>query len=108
MKFIPKPGKPSYSVAKIYSPICLSCFLLNILERLIDMHIRDNVLGRDPLHLNQHAYHSGKSTDTALSSVINTIEKALKTQKISSGAFLNIEEAFDSTSFEVITSALLR
>ena len=57
--------------------------------------------GKNPLHINQHAYQLGKSTETALNSVISTIEKALQTQEIALGAF-------DSTSIEAITSALLR
>jgi len=106
--FILKPGKPSYTEAKAYRPICLSSFLLKTLERLIDRHIRDDVLGRNPLHINQHAYQSGKSTDTALNSVVSTIEKALQTQEIALGDFLDIEGAFDRTSIEAINSVLLR
>ena len=80
MTFIPKLGKPSYTKAKAYRPICLSSFLLKPLERLVDRHIRDDVLGRNPLQINQHAYQSGKSTDTALNSVVSTNEKALQTK----------------------------
>ena len=87
MTFIPKPGKPSYTEAKAYRPICLSSFLLKTLERLVDRHIRDDLLGKNPLHINQHAYQSGKSTDTALNSVISTIEKAHQKQEIALGAF---------------------
>ena len=50
----------------------------------------------------------GKSTDTALNSVVSTIEKALQNQEIALGAFLDIEGAFDRTSIEAISSALLR
>ena len=53
------------------------------------------------------AYQSGKSTDTALKSVVSTIEKGLQTQEIALGAFV-MEGDFDRTSIEAITSALLR
>jgi hypothetical protein len=56
------------------------------------------VLGRNPLHINQHACQSGKSTNTALNSVVSTIERALQTQEIAMGAFLDIKGAFDRTS----------
>jgi Reverse transcriptase (RNA-dependent DNA polymerase). len=102
--FIPKPGKPSYTEASAYRAICLSSFLLKTLEILVDRHIRDDVLRRNPLHINQHAYQSGKSTDTALNSVVSTIENELKTQEIALGAFLDIEGAFDRTSIEAISS----
>jgi Reverse transcriptase (RNA-dependent DNA polymerase). len=66
------------------------------------------VLGRNPLHINQHVYQSGKSTETALNSVVSTIKKALQTQEIALGDFLDIEGAFDRTSIGAISSALLR
>ena len=69
-------------------------------------HIRNDVLGRNPLHINQHAYQLGKSTDTALNSVVSTNEKEPQTHKIALGAFLDIEGAFDRTSIEAISSAL--
>ena len=103
-----KPGKPSYTEAKAYHQICLSSFLLKTLERLVDRHIRDDVFGKNPLHINQHAYQSGKSTDTALNAVVSTTEKVLQTQEIAIGAFLDIEGAFNNTSIEAIISALLR
>ena len=40
--------------------------------------------------------------------MVSTIEKVLQTQKITLGAFLDIEEAFDRTSIEAISSPLLR
>ena len=66
--FIPKTGKPSYTKAKAYRSISISSFLLKTLQRLVDRHIRDGMLGKNPLHINQHAYQSGKSTDIALNS----------------------------------------
>ena len=62
--------------------------LLKTLEILVDRHIRDDVLGKSPLHINQHGYQSGKSTDTALNSVVSTIEKALELRKLSLEIFL--------------------
>ena len=87
-------------------------FLLSI-ENLGKIGRQGLVLGmiclrRNPLNINQHAYQSGKFTDTALISVVSTIEKALKTQEIASGAFLDIEGTFFRTSIEAISSALLR
>ena len=63
---------------------------------------------KNPLHIYQHAHQSGKSTDAALKSVDSTTEKALQTQEIALGGFLDIKGAFDSTLIEAITSALLR
>ena len=104
--FIPKPGRPSYAQAKAYRPISLSSFMLKTLERLVDRHIRDNVLMEHPLNKYQFAYQTGKSTEAALHQVVSTIEKALETKEIAIGAFLDIEGAFDRTTCDVVSNAL--
>jgi hypothetical protein len=43
-----------------------------------------------------------------LNLVVSTIEKALQTQEIALGSFLDIKKAFDSTLIEAITTALHR
>jgi hypothetical protein len=42
--FLPKPRKPDYTEARSYLPISLSSILLKTMEKLVDRHIRDNVL----------------------------------------------------------------
>jgi len=64
--FIPKPGKP-LTQAKSLRPISLMSFILKILEKLIDRHIRGGVLLEKPLHQHQSAYRAGMSTETASS-----------------------------------------
>jgi hypothetical protein len=59
--FIPKPGK-SLTQAKSLRPISLKSFILKILEKIINRHIRGGVLVGKPLHQNQFAYRSGMST----------------------------------------------
>lgn len=66
VKFIPKGGRASYEEVKSFRPISLTSFLLKCLERIVDHHIRDVYLAAMPLHENQHAYQSGKSTVTLL------------------------------------------
>jgi hypothetical protein len=63
--FIPKPGKP-VTQAKSLQPISLMSFILKILEKLLDRHIRGGVLVEKPLHQNQFACRAGMSTETAL------------------------------------------
>jgi hypothetical protein len=48
--FIPKPGKLDYSEAKAYCPISPSFFLLKMMEKLVDRHIRDGALKQYPPH----------------------------------------------------------
>jgi hypothetical protein len=103
--FIPKPGKLDYTEAKAYRPISLSSFLLKTMEKLVDRHIRDGALRTHPLYRNQHAYQAGKTTETALHSVVTRIENAIQYKEIALGAFLDIQGAFERTSFNTIIQA---
>jgi hypothetical protein len=58
-----------------------------------------------PLHQNQFAFRTGMSTETALFQVVHRLEKFLKYKEIALGAFLDIEEAFDNTSFHATVEA---
>ncbi len=104
--FIPKPGRPAYDQAKSFRTISLTSFLLKTLERLIDRYIRDGALRTSPLHRNQHAYLPGKSTETALHSLVGRIEGALGRKEFALAAFLDIEGAFDNARFKAIEQAL--
>lgn len=105
VKFIPKAGKPRYDSPKAFRPISLMSFILKTLEKLIDFNIRNKVLPTFPLHKFQHAYQPGKGTDTALHSLVSEVEKNILSQGMSLAVFIDIEGAFDNTSFETITKA---
>jgi hypothetical protein len=48
--FIPKPRKANYTKAKAYHPISLLSFMMKTMEKPMDSHIRDKILGLHPLH----------------------------------------------------------
>jgi hypothetical protein len=50
------------------------------MEKLLDLHKRDKLT--EPLHVNQFAYQSGKSTDDALHNLATKIEKAIQQKEI--------------------------
>jgi len=104
MVFTPKPGKP-LSQVKSLRPISIMSFILKTLEKLLDRHIRDGVLVEKPLHQNQFVHRAGMSTETALFQVVHRMEKSLNHREIALGAFLDIEGAFDNTSFNAIITA---
>ncbi|GJQ68238.1 hypothetical protein Trydic_g19333, partial [Trypoxylus dichotomus] len=106
--FIPKQGKTSYTEAKSYRPISLTSFLLKTLEKIIDKHLRDSALGRLPLHENQYAYQSGKSCEQAIHELARRAEIAFRHKEIALATFLDIEGAFDRTSFLSMERALQR
>jgi hypothetical protein len=106
--FIPKPGRNSYCGPKDFGPISLTSFLLKTLERLVDRFLRDEILVLKPLHPNQHAYQAGKSVETALHQLVVRVENALDQQEIALGVFLDIEGAFNNTSYDSMCEALVR
>jgi len=73
--FLPKAGKCSHVSTKDYRPISLTSSILKTREKLLDLHIRNDV-GR-LMSSNQHAYTKGKSVETALHSLVVTVGRAL-------------------------------
>ena len=104
--FIPKPGKDSYSKAKSFRPISLSCYLLKGLEKLCTWHM-DGKLETHQIHKNQHGFQRGKSTDSAISKTVNSIEKGLDNKEYCIGIFLDIQGAFDTICPQYICTKLL-
>jgi len=74
----------------------------------VDRFVTDETLVSKPLHPNQHAYQAGKSVETALHQLMVRVEKALDQQELALGVFLNIEGAFNSTSYDSMCVALAR
>jgi hypothetical protein len=58
-----------------------------------------------PLQRNQHAYETGKSTETTLRNVVTRIGVSTEYKELSLGTFLDTEGAFDKTSFDVMIQA---
>ena len=94
--FIPKPGKDDYSNPKAFRPITLSSFFLKTLERLWDWELNKTVLKDRPLCLQQHAFRKGFSTESALSNMVEHIEKGMITKGFALASFLDIQGAFDN------------
>ena len=71
--FIPKQGTSDYASTKAYRPITLSNFNLKALERVIQWYVLENIVSKPLPH--QHAYTRGLSTETALTTFVNSVEK---------------------------------
>ena len=104
--FIPKAGKRSAADPKSYRPISLSSFILKSMEKVLDLHIRSELNRKAPLSLYQFAYQKGKSTTTALHTLVTKLEKSLSAKEVALATFIDIEGAFDNTTYEVIKRAL--
>ena len=104
---IPKPGKSDYSLAKAYRPISLTPFLFKNLERLCYYNAYETALLDHPMHKQQHAYRSGYSTESAISKVIDQMEKGLLKQSFTLGTFIDIASAFDKLDPKKAIEALI-
>ena len=95
--FIPKPGKDNYSDPRSYRPISLMTILIKAFEKLMLMRWQATFLKTNPLSINQHGFCKGKSTDSALSNVVEYIEHSIHVKKqYTLAVFLDIRGAFDT------------
>jgi hypothetical protein len=97
--FIPKLGRNSYTRPRDFRPISLTLFLFKTMERLVDRYLRDGALALRPLHPNQQ--------ETALHQLVVRVEKVLDQQEIALGVFLDIQGAFNYTSFDSMCTTLI-
>ena len=81
--------------------------MLKGMEKALDQYLRNEVLVHAPLHKNQHAYQKAKSTITALHRLVSSIERAHEAKEIALCAFIDIEGAFDNTSYDSIEEAAI-
>jgi ribonuclease HI len=106
ISFIPKPARPSYLEPKSFRPISLSSFILKTMEKILDFHLRKTCKVGAIMHFDQHAYLSGRSTVTALHSLSTFVDKTMNFSEFAAAAFIDVEGAFDNTSFDTIARAM--
>ena len=102
--FIPK-DKPDKSSPKSFRPITLASFLLKGLERIVQWHFNETIL-QNPLS-NQHAYTKGRSCDSALSEVVNKMERGMIKKEHTLLVSLDCSGAFDNLSYDSSVQALM-
>ena len=94
--FLPKPGKPNYNIPKAFRPISLTSILFKVLERITLNEIENTMLNVNPLNRNQHAFRKGSSCDSALSDMVDDIEKSILRGEYALGVYLDISGAFNN------------
>ena len=104
--FLPKPGKDDYSQPRAFRPITLTSFMMKIMERLVLWHINETHLRITPLHDNQHAFRTGRSTETALTKLVGSIESGFQRGEETLAVFLDIQGAFDNVKTDSIVTAM--
>lgn len=103
--FIPKQGKPSYDDPKAYRPICLASFIFKVMEKIIDRHIRDSILGTNVFDHRQHAYRKNRSTETCLLEFTKVVGKSYRGDKRALVVPVDFTQAFDSAFRQALLDA---
>ena len=93
-------------MAKSWRPISLTNYLLKGLERLCAWQV-DGEAEQNPVHPLQHGFRTDRNTDTALSSVVNNLEKGTYLDQDTIAIFLDIAAAFDTICPGLIKRKLL-
>ena len=104
--FIPKVGKADYTDCGSFRPISLMSFCFKTLERLVHWEMENTSLKSHPFHPHQHGFRRGFGTDTALSEVVNFVERGIFKNRRVLAVFLDIKGAFDNASSEAIRKAM--
>ena len=103
--YIKKGGDRSRVNPKSYRPIGLSSTFLKLSERLVNWRLKDTILQKGIPR--QHAFTLGLSTETAISELVNYIEKAKCHNMKAVVLSIDIEGAFDSVPFDIIKQSLI-
>jgi len=104
--FLAKPGKDNYKNAKSFRPISLSSFVLKTMEKVIDRYMKEHWLLRCPLSERQHAYMTGRSTETALHCVVDRIETTLEHKQYAMACLVDISGAFNYCRHQDVSKSL--
>ena len=103
--FIPKPFK-DLSEAKGYRPISLMTFFIKTVEKLCLWEIEQTALKAKPLSIAQNAFRKGFSTESAISSLVDSLESLILRDKYALAVFLDVEGAFNNVSYKSIIKAM--
>ena len=102
--FIPKPGKERYDRPSAFRPVSLSSFMLKVMEKVVKQHLE--LEGKIVLNEHQHAYRTGRSTETALHQLVVRIEDAYYKGKFALAVMYDVEGAFSDTSFQALDEGM--
>ena len=100
--FMPKAGKDDYTNRRSFRPISLMSVIFKTMERLVLWRLEETTLQHAPIHHHQFGFKKGKSTENAISKVVNYVEKGINSGKYVLGVFMDIAGAFDNVNLESI------
>ena len=104
--FIRKPGKATYTKASSFRPLTLSSYFGKVLERIMDLRIRQHILNDGLVDDDQEGFITGRSTTRYLFRLLATLNE-IKRQKLACIIlFIDFEKAFDSICIKSMTVKL--
>lgn len=106
---IPKPGKTA-GTPSAYRPLCLLSTVGKAMESIISDRLVDELESRNVLSDNQHGFRRGRSTLTALRTVMEVAEDerrlSLRTRGLCLVILLDVKNAFNSMNWSVILQCM--
>ena len=93
---------------KAFRPISLTSTLFKVIERILLNEIEQTTLKTTPLNPNQHAFLKGSSCDSALSDMVDYIEKSIMQGEYALGVFLDNTGACDTLFLESAVNGMKR
>ncbi|GBM27544.1 hypothetical protein AVEN_257856-1 [Araneus ventricosus] len=104
---IPKEGKDTTNF-KSYSPICLLCTWVKILDKIMTTRLKSFLEDSPILSENQHGFRKNHDTIRAHKKVMKFISNAKSGNKIMCIVSLDIENAFNSIKWSQIKQLLIK
>ena len=99
-----KNGSPTSTCN--YRPISLLSVFNKLLEKLMSNRLLDFIQRKAILFDNQFGFRAKHSTDFAVLSIIDKIQKAIDERDFSCGIFLDLRKAFDAVNHEILIKKL--
>jgi len=91
---------------KSFRPISLTSYLFKGLERIMYWDVMEK--SPDIYNKNQHAFRKGRSTETALFTLVDRVESSSLRKEFAMATFLDISGAFDNLSPNKVVEAMER
>ena len=104
--FLAKPNKRDYYDPRSFRGITMSSFFIKIVEKCVLWQIETTVLKDNPLSKDQFGFVKLKSTETALSDLVDNIESSILRGGLHLACLLDIRGAFDHLIFDSVISAM--
>ena len=101
-------GKSSYDTLSSFRPISLGNSFAKIFEKVILGRLQWHAKRGNWVSDNQHGFMDGKSTETAVHSLVDFVETNFESKQVTACALIDIKSAFDSAWHQAILAALIR